>query len=234
MGKKRFRVRPRSAKGTQFPYPDYQVLWAEHKDENGDPILVSGLSEIAPKHIRSSKLTREIPYNQMSYACFFSGVSCFNGSEETFNGWSRYPWKATKEHLLNRLHHAEHYADNWPKTNFVFSGYRINYELGHIPGSVKLLFRRHLKDKPYDRTDTINHNGAFETVFQHMLDFEQSFTLHGKYPWHPSSYSLVSQRAAAQDFLDRINRMDREWFEQLTLENRFHHFDHTTLPIEYI
>ena len=234
MGKKRFRIKPRASKGTQYPHPDYQVLWAEKKDENEDPILISGLSDTAPKHIRSSKLVREIPHNQLSYGCFFSGVSCFIGAEETFNGWLRYPWKANKEHLLNRLHHAEHYADNWNRTNFVFSGYRINYELGHIPASAKLLFRRYLKDKQYDRSDTLDRNGTFDTVFRHMLDFENSFTLYGKFPWHPSSYSLVGHRRAAHEFLDRINQMDREWFVQFTMENRFDHFDHTELPIEHI
>lgn len=229
---RRFRIRSYASKGTQFPYSDYYVLWSENLDVYGDPILHVSLSDDTPKVIKSSKLCREIPKNQNSYTCFFTGVECFIGPETVFNGWLKFPWKASKEHLLSRLHHAEHYANDWSRTNFVFSGYRINYELGHIPASVKILFRRFLQNISYDRTDTMNHNGTFDRVFVHMLDFEKSFTLHGKYPWHPSSYSLVSHRRAAQEFLDKINNMDREFFEQLTMENRFNYFDNAVLPIE--
>lgn len=222
----------RSAKGTQFPHPDYEVLWALDADEKARPILHRSLSDDTPRRIRSFKVTRLIPYNQNSYKCFFTGVECFIGYNEVF--WSRNnnPWLASKEHLLSRYHHAKEYARDWNQANFVFAGSRINYELGHIPASLKLWFRRYLRDKQYDRTDTVNQNGSFDVIFKLMLDCENHFTMHGKYPWHPTAYSLVSQRRAAQEFVDRINVLEREFFAQLTLKNRFEHFDSSVLPIE--
>jgi len=227
-------TKSRASKGTLYPYPDYHVLWAVEATDNGEPILNRTLSADVPKRIRNSKNVPEIRNNQYSYGCFFTGVECFIGRRDLFWSRDKNPWQATKEHLLSRLHHAKEFKDDWSRTNFVFAGYRINYELGHAPASVKLLLRRELKTVEYDRTDTLNHHGTFDVVFREMLDVKRGFTMHGKLPWHPQSYSMVHQRRAAQDFLDRINQMDRTWFEQLTMENRFEHFDRTELPIELI
>lgn len=234
MSSKRKRgFKSRASKGLFYPLPDYHMLWATDVDQ-GLPVLEYTLSANAPTVIRKAKVFAEIRNNQQTYKCFFSGVDCFVGPREIFWSRNKFPWQATKEHLLSRLHHAHVYQKDWTRANFVLAGYRLNFELGHSPASMKVLVRRHLATKEYDRTDTLNQRGSFETVYQGMLDAMRGFTMYGKLPWHPQSYSLVNHRAAAHDFLGRINQMEREWFEQLTLENRFHHFDHTTLPIELI
>ena len=229
--------------GTQHPQRNTLYTWA-NKVEDGTPLIQETLWDDIPMRVRGLRLLSLVKLNNYSFNCAITGVKCFAIPPHLYE--RRNPqmvWVISNEHLLSVRHHRDYFSaptdGHWPAetmriptNSMILVGSKFNLKLGHTPASLKLLFRRHLRDKQYDRTDVLDLNNTFATLRQLWIDFEDSFRIHGKYPWQPQTYEDVTHRAAAQDYLDRINRMDREFFISLTLRSRWEAFDHAVLPIE--
>ena len=229
--------------GTQHPQRDTLYTWA-NKVVDEVPVIQETLWDDIPMKVRGLRLMSLVKLNNYSFNCAITGVKCFVMPPHLIDYRNpQMAWVVSNEHLLSVRHHRDHFStqtqgywpaetNHMPQASMVLTGSKFNYKLGHTPASLKLLFRRHLRDKQYDRNDTLDLNGTFATLRQLWIDFEDSFRMHGKYPWQPQTYEDPIHCAAAQAYLDRINDLDREFFASLTLRSRWAAFDNAVLPIE--
>lgn len=236
--------------GTQHPLRYHIYYWANQLDPQGVPQVQATTWDSVPKSVGLFKKFGGAGTKQNGenfQLCGISGVQCYNMSDALITNASEKTWVQSREHLLSVIHHKDAFTVDtlsfdgapqetyhFPDTVIINAGLRLNKMLGHIPASLKLLLRRQLKHIQYDRTDYMNRTGNYDVIRAHKIYLENTFRMHGKYPWQPSTYEDVHQRAAAEEFTRRITQMDREFFRDLTIKNRWDYFDNSILPIEFI
>ncbi len=234
--------------GTRHPLREHIYYWANSLTD-GLPNVQATTWDAVPGNLPFKKYGGAgVSANGVAFqTCGITGVQCYLMSLDLVDQAQEYSWVQSREHLLSVLHHKEAFSADttgfdgsptstyrFPDVTIINAGFRINKLLGHIPASLKLLLRRQLKHIEYDRTDYMNATDNYGTIRKHKILLENSFRLHGKYPWQPSTYEDVKHRAAAEEFTTRITNLDREFFKDLTLKNRWDHFDISILPIEFI
>jgi hypothetical protein len=174
-------------------------------------------------------------YNNSS-RCFISNcamlyTSSYSIARKKCSFNSNIVWVAEREHLLPIRDYGD---DTIRAKSIVIVGSYLNKKMGHNPLSIKLSLKRYLLDKEYPKDDPLNEQESLKTVMDYKIEHEKKYLFHNKFIYQPHTYTNVKHTAAAQEFTDRLLKLDYEFVNDL--ECKWYEVDYRTvqLPIDVI